>query len=60
MFTLHQNGTINHPRILHSSGTQSLDLAALEAVKRAAPFQHVEQYLKESRAYQIDVVFQLS
>ena len=59
-FTLFANGTIKAPKILHSSGTDSLDHAALAAVHQAAPFQHIDRYLKSAQDYQIDVVFKLS
>src|SRR5690606_18782320 len=59
-FTLHQNGEVSDLKVTHSSGTKSLDSAALAAVHDAAPFQHVDQYLHDAQPYQIDVVFSLS
>jgi len=59
-FTLYQNGTISDLAILRSSGTNSLDSAALAAVNDAAPFPQVDRYLPAAQTYQIDVVFALS
>ena len=59
-FTLHQNGMIDDVKILHSSGTKSLDYAALSAIHTAAPFQRVDRYLKTDQTFNIDVVFTLS
>lgn len=59
-FTLYRNGTISDLQLLHSSGTTSLDNAALAAVSDAAPFQQVDRYLETAQPYQIDVVFSLS
>jgi TonB family protein len=58
-FILHINGSITDLNLLHSSGTSSLDEAALEAVKKAAPFQHVEKYLRVPEKFNIDIVFKL-
>lgn len=59
-FTLHTNGGISGISILHSSGTDSLDEAALEAVHHAVPFRQVSHYLREAQEYRIDVVFELT
>lgn len=58
-FMLSPSGSIQDLRIVKSSGTQSLDDAALAAVNRAAPFR-VEEYLDAAREFSIDVVFELS
>jgi TonB family protein len=58
-FTLLPNGSINHLRLINSSGTASLDNAALSAVQNASPFQGVSRYLTSTREFQIDVVFEL-
>lgn len=58
-FTLHKNGSISDLQIQHSSGTSSLDNAALAAVSDAAPFPQVDRYVRTAQAYQIDVVFAL-
>ncbi len=58
-FTLFTNGMIRDLRIIKSSGTASLDAAALAAVNQAAPFQ-INNYLSASRAFTLDVVFELS
>lgn len=60
VFTLYPDGKIANPRIAQTSGTQSLDHAALAALNAAAPFQHVDRYLKTPGDYQVDVVFTLS
>lgn len=59
-FTLYQNGTISDLRVVKSSQTNSLDDAALAAVRDAAPFQAVKKYLQEPQEYSIDVVFELT
>jgi TonB family protein len=58
-FTLFSNGSIQNLKILSSSGTQSLDYAALAAVNEAVPFQQVGRYLQGAQDYQVDVVFKL-
>ncbi len=58
-FVLAVNGEVSDLRLIHSSGTGSLDHAALAAVADAAPFGHVSNYLTEAREYQVDVVFEL-
>lgn len=59
-FTLFTNGSINQLRIAHTSGTESLDQAALAAVRDAVPFNGVEKYITEAAEFSIDVVFELS
>lgn len=59
-FTLFPTGTIKNLRIIQSSGTNSLDLAALAAVNQATPFQGIAQYLDKAGDYRIDVVFELT
>jgi TonB family protein len=56
-FVLLTDGSVNAVRIEKSSGTVSLDQAALAAVHEAAPFTQVKQYLQEPREYSVDVVF---
>jgi TonB family protein len=58
-FTLLTNGTINSLTVLRSSGTTSLDNAALAAVNEATPFPQVSRYQQAAHDYQIDVVFEL-
>lgn len=58
-FTLQPNGNITDLTLVHSSGTDSLDQAGLAAVRNAAPFQGVSQYVQQSKVFQIDVVFEL-
>lgn len=58
-FRLYRDGHINHAHITHSSGTESLDIAALSAVNQAAPFHGVDHYINEADNYSIDVIFEL-
>jgi protein TonB len=60
MFTLYANGTISHLQVVQSSGTDSLDAAAIAAVHDAVPFTQVDQYLHEPQVYRIDVAFELT
>ncbi len=60
VFLLNVDGTVAHLHIIKSSGTDSLDTAALAAVNEAAPFQSVNKYLHSPQEYTIDVVFQLT
>jgi len=59
-FKLLMNGDVTNVELQQSSGTPSLDEAALLAVKSAAPFHGVERFLSEPRTFAIDVVFALS
>ncbi len=59
-FVLFANGQIKNLHLTKSSGIFSLDEAALTAVQHAIPFKQVDQYLKNSREYTIDVVFELA
>lgn len=59
-FTLYTNGTISNLRIIHSSGTASIDQAGISAVNEAAPFALAQKYLKAAQDYQLDVVFELT
>ena len=59
-FTLLIDGTITNLRILSTSGTSSLDSAALSAVNHAAPFHQLKKYLQKAEEYQIDIVFELT
>lgn len=60
MFTLFTDGTIDHLHIVKSSGTESLDQAAIAAVNHAVPFKGTEKYLHTAQNYQVDVVFELT
>lgn len=60
MFTLSPNGSVQNLHIAKSSGTSSLDNAAIAAVNHATPFQKVDKFIHSPQNYQIDVVFQLS
>lgn len=59
-FTLYRDGNIQDLEIQKSSGTASLDTAAIEAVKAATPFKNISKYLQQPQNYQIDVVFELA
>lgn len=59
-FTLLPNGEIRQLSILKSSGTASLDDAALAAIHAALPFKGIDKYLRSAEEYQIDVVFELT
>lgn len=59
-FIVYKDGTIANLKILKSSGTSSLDNAALAAVQKAAPFKNVSKYVQEPQACQLDVVFELT
>lgn len=59
-FTLFKDGHVSELGIVKSSGTSSLDEAALNAVRAAAPFKQISAYLQETQHYNIDVIFQLT
>lgn len=56
-FTLLVNGAIENLQIIASSGTDSLDEAAVSAVKQAVPFQKVNTFIHAPTRFQIDIVF---
>ncbi len=58
-FTLYPNGAISNLQLIQSCGTDTLDAAALAAVRLAAPFKQVDTYLKAAEAFSIEVVFAL-
>jgi len=60
VFMLLPDGTIRNLRLLKSSGTASLDNAALAAVHDAVPFQSVNKYISAEKEFSIDVVFELA
>ncbi len=59
-FILYNDGSVGDLRLLSSSGTTSLDNAALKAVREASPFRNVIKYIKAIQTYQIDIVFELT
>jgi TonB family protein len=59
-FTLNTDGTINNLIVARSSGTNSLDEAALAAVMDAVPFAQVGRYIQSPQTYTLDIVFQLA
>ncbi len=58
-FILLEDGRIKGLHMVKSSGTASLDEAALQAVQAASPFAHINQYLSKAQEFSIDVVFEL-
>jgi len=58
-FVLHPNGMIENAHLVNSSQTQSLDRAALSAVKDIEPFSVAQDYLKRSETFQVNVAFNL-
>lgn len=56
-FDLFPDGHLENLKIINSSGTISIDNAALTAVKAAAPFKAVNNYLHEAHLFTIQVVF---
>lgn len=59
-FVLNPDGTVSNVALIKSSGTDSLDHAALAAINDAAPYVFVNHYIHSSQEYRIDVVFELS
>lgn len=58
-FRLFADGKISQLHVAHSSGTDSLDQAALSAVQAAAPFNEVNKYLQDAQEFKVDVLFEL-
>jgi TonB family protein len=59
-FRLFPDGKIDNVHLEHSSGTDSLDQAALTAVQAAAPFDKTKFNLAFTQEFSIDVVFELA
>ncbi|HEX2549315.1 MAG TPA: energy transducer TonB, partial [Gammaproteobacteria bacterium] len=59
-FTLYPDGSIKSLKMLNSSGTSTLDEAALTAVNAATPFKGIDKYLKNPEEFQITVAFELT
>lgn len=59
-FTLLHDGKATNIKVAKSSGTKSLDRAALSAVEHAAPFKNAENFIEDQQDFQIDVVFKIS
>lgn len=57
-FILNTNGDITNITLQKSSGVRSIDLAALDAVKRSSPINETINYLKQPESFVIDVIFQ--
>ena len=58
-FILQPDGSIEDAHLVASSNADTLDRAALSAVKRIAPFRPAQDYLDHAEAFRIDVVFNL-
>ncbi len=58
-FNLNRDGSISDLHCVKSSGTISLDQAALEAVRAAAPFQGVGAYLTAAKNFELALRFEL-
>jgi protein TonB len=58
-FILHPDGSIEDAHLVASSHADTLDRAALSAVKRIEPFAPAQDYLDHAAAFKIDVVFNL-
>ncbi len=58
-FVLHPDGTIADTHLLLSSSADTLDRAALSAVKRIQPFKPATQYLEQAKTFKVDIVFSL-
>jgi TonB family protein len=56
-FVLGPNGTITHIALQTSSGVESIDLAALNAVKRVSPIKEAAMYLQNPTSFLIDVIY---
>jgi len=59
VFKLMNSGEINTLGVSRSSGYNSLDHAALIAVKRIQPFHPAKEYISNAQQFNVDVVFQL-
>ncbi|MFA6449789.1 MAG: TonB family protein [bacterium] len=60
-FTLNRNGSVSGVSIAKTSGYDSLDNAALDAVRKAAPFQPIPKELdRDEFALRVSIVFKLN
>lgn len=58
-FLLSPDGVAHDIQLLHSSGTDSLDQSALQAIQDASPFHGVAAYLSQNKPFSLDIVFTL-
>jgi len=58
-FVLYPDGTIEDTHLVVSSHATVLDRAALAAVKKIEPFAAAQDYLEQSKKFQIDIEFEL-
>lgn len=58
-FVLQPDGTAHDIELLQSSGTSSLDQAALQAITEASPFTGVATYVSQDKHFSLDIVFTL-
>lgn len=59
-FALSAQGEVSELHIAQSSGTTSLDEAALDAVRDAAPFTMAKSYLSRTQEFSVDVLFEIA
>ncbi len=59
-FALSAQGEVSELHIAQSSGTTSLDEAALDAVRNAAPFTMAKSYLSQTQEFSVDVLFEIT
>jgi TonB family protein len=57
-FTISQNGGIENPQIVSSSGNRSMDFSAVRAVTNANPFRPLPRDIGK-RAIRVEITFQL-
>ena len=58
-FKLLKNGVVNNLIVENSSGFNSLDKAAMLAVKNIQPFYAAKRHLQEPHNFTVDIIFQL-
>ena len=58
-FLLQQDGRLESLTLVHSSGYNALDRAALQAVQNISPFEPAQRYLDSAQTFKVDVVFNL-
>jgi periplasmic protein TonB len=60
LFTVNREGGVSSVSVAKSSGYDTLDAAAQDAVRRAAPFQPLPRELGDAFTLRVPIVFQLS
>jgi TonB family protein len=59
-FFLTTDGNMRAIKLIKSSGTASLDTAALNAVQKVSPFIEAKNYIQQESYYEVEVVFKLT